>query len=295
MESRNPCTIGDSGGKSESAAPVLSSIITNSSRAPEGASTKTVAIRGPAQKEELPGQQERQQGEGEEEEAKQKNEEQTRRRNEPNCIYCGQPVNESLCHVTPSGYAIRNLHEVCHQAIMLRANEVLEATKNGRSKLSLSDLDRLDNRASGDQERVPLLLQQQQQKQHHLLSTEANSVRAGKDQYFLDWRVLEPGETFHWVREIKRGTLFRRIAEQEVITDRRCFRVDVNEKRITSEVPIAGVDTFITVSGNAGSPSGSVGDLHFMRDGKEALVFPNVSYPTELKKMIETLKQNASR
>ncbi|HZW57097.1 MAG TPA: hypothetical protein VFF30_12480 [Nitrososphaerales archaeon] len=261
-ESRAVTAESESSARIESAPPLVNASPAISSSG--GGANKTVAIQNPIR--------------GMDEEQKIA---ETRSRNEPNCIYCGQPVNESLCHVTPSGYAIRNLHEVCHQAIMFRANEVLES-KNGK-KLSLADIDRLD----GPKSEVPLTLA--------AYKTEGGSVRSGKDQYYLDWRVLQPGETFHWVREIKRGTFFRKVVEQEVITDKRCFRVDVSAKRISSEVPIAGVDIFITVSGNAGSSSGSAGDLHFVKDGKEMLVFPNVAYPTELKKMIETLKLNAGR
>lgn len=122
---------------------------------------------------------------------------------------------------------------------------------------------------------------------------------------------LVPGEVPLWKMGDVKGLIFRSLVTGYMVTSYRCFVWDVKSNVVTISVPVTLAD--VTVVGSKrgkrvlrggsfivpktadyvpptmGEPV-EVGDLLFRVDGEPVMVFRDVSEPTKVKTLVDTLK-----
>lgn len=122
---------------------------------------------------------------------------------------------------------------------------------------------------------------------------------------------LVPGEVPLWKMGDVKGLVFRRLVTGYLVTSYRCFVWDVNRNVVTISVPVALADVTVQSSrpGKRKLKGGSfivpktadyvpppmgepveIGDLLFRVSGEPVMVFRDVSEPTKVKALVDTVR-----
>jgi hypothetical protein len=133
---------------------------------------------------------------------------------------------------------------------------------------------------------------------------------------------LADGENILWHRESSRGLIHKQVTLEEAVTNKRCLKYDVENKRVVAQIGInhwpevvvmnthrvndsVGGGVFLTprmfglpALGGLGVYGGPrrgylkvFGDISFMKDGKTVLTFENVKDPQGVRQLVEALKR----
>jgi len=132
---------------------------------------------------------------------------------------------------------------------------------------------------------------------------------------------LTEGETILWHRDSKHGLICKEVALEEAVTNKRCLKYDVQNKRIVAQVGIGNVPEVVIMNvhrvndslgggvfltprmlGLPALPFGLYGlprrgnlkisgDVSFVVNGNVVMTFENVNSPQGLRQLIQALKR----
>jgi hypothetical protein len=132
---------------------------------------------------------------------------------------------------------------------------------------------------------------------------------------------LTEGETILWHRDSKHGVIHKEVTLEEAVTDKRCLKYDVQNKRIVAQIGIENMPEVVIMNvhrvndslgggifltprmlGLPGLPIGLYGgprrgnlkisgDVSLMVNGNVVMTFENVNSPQGLRQLIQALKR----
>jgi len=132
---------------------------------------------------------------------------------------------------------------------------------------------------------------------------------------------LNEGETILWHRDSKHGLIRKEVTLEEAVTNKRCLKYDVQNKRIVAQVGIENMPEVVIMNvhrvndslgggifltprmiglpalpfGLYGGPRrGNLkisGDASFMLNGNVVMTFENVNSPQGLRQLVQALKR----